>query len=301
MTRATRWLRCYPAQWRERYGDDLTAYLEDRYGARLPLRAVISLVVGGARERARGSACLAAAPAGGDRIRTGAVTVLVAWSAFVVAGSSFAKLSEHFDMPLSDRTRALPDLAYVAMQVVATLSGLAVVAGLALALPAVVRFLSGGGWPAIRRHVARAAAVTGAAGVLTVPLLVWAHQLSPAQRNGDSTGYGLLFVGWCVLVVLAIVLWTVVIIATARRLELSRLVVLADGALAVTATAGMFVMTVAAAVWWGAMASSAPSFLGGGAFGPTSPWNPQLVATLALMLGSLIIAAFGVVRIVRAG
>jgi len=249
------------------------------------LGGVASLVMGGARERARGSALLTPGPAAGDRIRAGAVTVLVAWSAFVVAGASFAKLSEHFDMALSDRARTVPDLAFAAIQLVATLVGVAVVAGLVLALPAVVRFLSGGGWSAIRRHVQRAAAATGATGAVTVPLLVWAHQLSSAQRNGDSTGYGALFVSWGALIVLAIALWTRLVVATASQLELSRQVLRAESALALIAVAGMFAMTVAAAVWSGEVAS---------------PWNAQLVATLALMLGALMVATFGGVRIVRA-
>ena len=295
------WLvRCYPPGWRERYGDDLATYLDDTYPGRLPLRAAASLLTGGLRERLRGSRMLGTAPPTGDRVRGGVLVVLAAWAVFVVAGASFAKLSEHFDTPLSDRTRTIPDLAYTALQGIATLSGLAVVAGIAMATPALVRFVSRGGWAQVRRHVLRAAVVTAPTAASTVAVVLWAHQLTAAQRNGGSPGYGAAFLAWAALAVVTVGLWTVAAVSTARRLTLSRPVLLVEGALAVTATAGMLLMVAAASAWWAAMASSAPSFLSGGAPGPTSPWNPQLVATLALMLTALAVASTGAVRIIRA-
>jgi hypothetical protein len=45
-------LRWYPASWRERYGDELVALLEDRsYGGRLTLHARLELAWAGLRER----------------------------------------------------------------------------------------------------------------------------------------------------------------------------------------------------------------------------------------------------------
>jgi len=88
-------------------------------------------------------------------------------------------------------------------------------------------------------------------------------------------------------------------VATARRLTLPRLVLLAEGALAAAVTTGMLVMLVATALWWAAMASSAPSFFGG-APGVASVWTPQLVGSLTLMVAALAAGTVGVVRIARA-
>ena len=299
MTGRTRRLHCYPPAWRERYGDDLAAYLDDTYPGRLPLRAAASLVAGGLREWVRfARASQAALPAAG-RVRAGVLMVLAGWAAFVVAGSGFAKISEHFDSSLSPGTHTVPDVAYTVVQDVATVSGLIVVIGLVLAVPALVRFLSDGGWPVIRRHVMRAAVATALAASTTIAVGAWAHQLTSTQRNGGNAGYAALFLVWAGLVAVTVALWTVAAVATARRLTLPRLVLLAEGALATAVTIGMFVMLVASAVWWAAMASSAPSFFGG-APGFAAAWTPQLVATATLMVAALVSGSVGVVRIVRA-
>jgi len=293
-------LRCYPRGWRERYGEDLAAYLDDAYPGRLPVPAALSLAGGGLAQRFRESAGLGTDAAAGARLRDGVLVVLAAWAAFVVAGASFAKLSEHFDSSLSERTRAVPDLAYTALQAVASLSGLAVVAGIAFAIPALLRLLTRGGWNQVRRHVLRAAAATVPTVAMTAGLVGWAHQLTGAQRNGGSAGYSAAFLVWAVLVAVSVGLWTVAAVVTARRLSLSRPVLLVEGALAITVTVGMLVMVAAAVTWWASLASTSPSFLAGGVAGPTSQWNPQLVATVVLMLSALTVASLGTVRVVRA-
>ena len=299
MTGRARLLRCYPPAWRERYGDDLAAYLDDTYAGRLPLRAASSLVAGGVREWVRFiRASFAALPAAG-RVRAGALIVLAGWAAFVVAGSGFAKISEHFDSSLSARSRIVPDIAYAVVQDVATVSGLIVVIGLVLAVPALLRLLSSGGWPVIRRHVMRAAVASAVTAGTTIAVAAWAHQLSAAQRNGGNAGYAALFLAWAGLVAVTVALWTVAVIGTARRLTLPRPVLIAEGALATALTLGMLIMLVAAAVWWAAMASAAPSFFGG-APGIGAAWTPQLLATATLMVAGLASAAVGVVRIAQA-
>jgi hypothetical protein len=291
-------LRCYPRRWRERYGDDVRAYLEDTYPDRLPLRAGASLVVGGVRERARDAGGLGATSSA-DRVRGGALLVLVAWAAFVVAGSSFAKLSEHFEVSLPAGAHTVPDVAYTCLLAVAVLTAVAVAVGLLLAAPALLRFISGGGWPIIRGQVARAAAVTAVAVGTTAALSGWAHSLTAPQRNGRDLAYSAAFLGWAGLLVMTLGLWTVATVATARRLTLSRRVLLAESALATGIAAAMVAMVAAAAVWWAEMASDAPSFWRVGASGSTSAWNPQLIGTLSLMLLALSLAGVGV-RIIAA-
>ena len=72
----------------------------------------------------------------------------------MLAGASFAKFSEHFDEVLAHRTGAhrVPDLAFTVLQTVAGVAAALVVVGALLAVPAFVRFLRAGGWPAVRGH-----------------------------------------------------------------------------------------------------------------------------------------------------
>jgi hypothetical protein len=191
----TRLLRWYPPAWRDRYGDELVAYLQDRFGPGLPpWRARLSLVAGGIRERSRGSGLTGDTVPPPDRVRAGTLMVLGSWTAFVIAGSSFAKLSEHFDSALPNGMAAHhpADLAYTALQTVAVVATLMVIAGAALALPAFVRYLHSGGWSHIRRHTYRAAACTVLTVSVTVALMTWAHHLNHYQRNGGLFTYSLL-------------------------------------------------------------------------------------------------------------
>ncbi len=203
-------LRWYPPSWRARYGDELVALLDEEYGGTVPVKVRLSLVTGGLRQRARQSGLVGDTAPATDGVRAGALVVLAAWAAFVIAGASFAKFSEHFDEALPHRSGAhrVPDLAFTLLQTVAGVASLLVVAGAFLALPAFVRFLRAGGWASVRRHFMRALVCTALVGVVTLPLLLWAHHLTPHQRNGGLHWYGALFLLWAALIVVTLALWT---------------------------------------------------------------------------------------------
>jgi hypothetical protein len=134
----------------------------------------------------------------------------------------------------------------------------------------------------------------------TVPLVAWAHHLTSQQRNGGLHWYGAAFVLWAVVVAVTLASWTVVAIAAARRLELSRTVLVAEAVLGAAVAAAMAVMVGAIAAWWGAMADRAPSFLSaspGGA--PGSPWDAWLVVSVTVMVAAVGVATVGVVREAR--
>ena len=179
-------LRWYPRAWRARYGEDLIALLDDEYGGHPPALVRLGLVTGGLRERARQAAITGDSAPPVDGVRAGALMVLAAWSAFVVAGASFAKFSEHFDeaLPHTMGAHHIPDLAFTVLQTVAGVVSVLVVAGALLAAPDFVRFLQAGGWSSVRGHFLRALACTGVTIASTVPLVVWAHHLTAHQRNG---------------------------------------------------------------------------------------------------------------------
>ena len=232
-------LRWYPRQWRARYGDELAALLDEEYGDRLPASARFGLVSGGLRQRARASGLGGDSVPAPERVRAGALLVLAAWIAFVVAGANFAKFSEHFDeaLPHSMETHRLPDLAFLVLQTTAGVASVLVVTGALLALPAFVQFLRADGWPLLRRHLLRALGATALTVVITVPLLLWAHRLTSQQRNGGMHWYGALYLLWAVFIVLTLTLWTVVAIAAARRVHLSKRILTAESVLAVAVAA----------------------------------------------------------------
>ena len=295
-------LRWYPVSWRARYGDELATLLDDEYGGHLPTLVRLSLVTCGLRQRARQSGLTGDVASAADRVRAGALVVLAAWSAFVIAGASLAKFSEHFDESLPQRTEAhrVPDLAFTVLQTVAGVASALVVAGAFLAIPAFARYLRAGGWASVRGHFGRALACTSLTAAATVVLLFWAHHLTPHQRNSGFHWYGALFLIWAALIAVTFTFWTAAAVASARRVELPTAVLTAEAALSASVAVAMVVMVCAAAVWWGAMAKDAPTFLmaspGGAA---ASSWDIWLISTVALMAVAMVTAAAGVVREVR--
>ena len=295
-------LRWYPRAWRARYGEGLVALLDDEYGGHPPPLVRLGLVTGGLRERARQAAITGDSAPPVDGVRAGALMVLAAWSAFVVAGASFAKFSEHFDeaLPHAMATHHIPDLAFSILQTVAGAASVLVVAGALLAAPAFVRFLQAGGWSSVRRLFLRALACSAVMIASSVPLVVLAHHLTAHQRNGGLRWYGATILLWVVLIVITLTMWTVFAVAAARRLHFRSAVLKAEAALGAVVALAMVVMVGATAVWWGSMAKDAPSFLNaspGGA--PGSPWDLWLAATVALMGAAMVVAAVGVLREVR--
>ena len=295
-------LRWYPRSWRARYGDELTALLDDEYGRSAPARIRLSLVSAGLRQRAMQSGLAGDGVPAADGVRTGALVILGAWVAFVVAGASFAKFSEHFDeaLPRSLGAHHVPDLAFTVLQAMAGAASVLVLAGALLAAPAFVRFLRAGGGVSVRGHFLRALTSTVVTIAVTVPLVVWANHLPSHQTNGGIHWSGVLFLAWTSLIVITLTLWTVLAVTSARRIELSRAVLTAEAILAAAVALAMVTMVIATAVWWGAMATDAPAFLSASPAGlPGSSWDILLVATVVLMVVAAGTAAVGVVREVR--
>lgn len=294
-------LRWYPRAWRERYGDEFTALLEDSLAdGRLTFASRASIVGSGLRERARDVGLIGDTASPGEGVRAGFLLVLSAWAVYVVAGASFAKLSEQFDSRVPAASRALPWGAFEVVQKVAVLAAVLVGVGAALAIPAFTRFLRLGGWPTISRHVRRATAVTAVALSASAGLVTWAHSLSFAQRNGGEWVYGLAFLVWAALIVATLGLWTAAAVAIGRRLVLTPSVLAIEALLAGALTTAMFAMTAATATWWAAIATDAPWFLHGTAPGSaSSAFEPRLAITMAVMVSAVVTAIYGTVRAAR--
>ncbi len=295
-------LRCYPGRWRERYGEEMLAMIDDTLGEQPPtLRFWLAIAGAGLSQRLRSAGVIGDELPPSDQSRSGSLLVLCAWSCFVLAGVAFAKFSEHWQDVTPRASRQAPATAFSVLQTSAAISALLVLGGGVAAVPAVVRFVRARGWSEICPPLVRAAVTMAVLAVSTVALVLWAHPLGSHRRNDGLWPYGLVFVGWGLLGALTLASATAAAVSTARRLELSVTVVRVESVLAAALALGMVLMTVATAVWWALIASRASWFLSGAPIGTRStPWSVTMVLTAGLMLGACALASTGVAQIRRA-
>ena len=116
-------------------------------------------------------------------------------------------------------------------------------------------------------------------------VVVWAHELSSAQRNGGDGAFGLSVAGLAVLCALALGTWTNVANVALRAVVPAR-----DGAV-VTHLARATALCVAAlavgsGLWLAAVAVDAPGFLGPAGLG--SQWPYALGPEVLLVVGAVL-------------
>jgi hypothetical protein len=232
-------------------------------------------------------------------VRSGSLLVLCGWALFVIAGSAFAKMTEHWVGSTPQGDRALPTNAYDAVRVAASVGLVIVIVAAAIALPAVSRFILDGGWAKVRRPVGRALIISTTTALLTIGMIVWVHHVGPAQHNG---GWGTHLVGsfWALLVIASIGSCTLAVAAVARRLRFSEPLLRLEGLLAVLLTLAMITIMAGALVWSVSIANHAPLLLSGsgsGLFGVPGP--PAEIITGLLMLAGLILGVGGAGRVAR--
>ena len=293
-------LRLYPAGWRARYGEELEALILEASGRRVPWRVRLDVAFAAGRERLLGAGLVGDRPPV-ERMRGGALLVLCAWALFVVAGVLVQKVSEHWQAATPAGSRGLPAGAFEALVAGAIVGSALVTAGVVVALPSLARLLRSGGWRPVRRHLVVAVGLSLGALPASVGVVVWAQGLSAGARNGGDVAYETAVVFWSLLLVACLAAWTVAGVALARRLDLSASLLRLEALLSVGVASSLVVMTAATAVWWAALARSAPWFFGGAAVGsPASPLAPALVVAAILMLVAVAAGAAGAGRALRA-
>ncbi len=294
-----RLVRWYPASWRARYGDEMTALMEDTYGeGPVPARDRIGLAGAVVREhlaevglRGRGDAPSA--------LRAGAFLVLWGWGAFVLAGSAFAKYAEGYEPALPKSQRLLPvvgfDLVFAAAIVGLVVVGL----GAVLALRSFVTFLREGGWPQIRTAVRRTMILGALSAAYLAGIVIWAHSDGPSHLSGSWFPKGTVLIGFVAVVGLTIASCVAAAGSAVRRLELSNRLLRLEGALALVLTVVMATVLTGTILWWGEMAAHAPWFFTGAPsiHGDQAP--PVLVFASVFMAGGLLAAASGCARVLR--
>jgi hypothetical protein len=301
-TRFERLLRWYPCAWRVRYGDELVALMEETYGDDgVPVSGRLGIARAGVVERLREMRFGGGGLAPVERLRAGSSLVLCAWAFFVVGGAIFVKFAEHWDVATPKGARWLPTAAYDTVQWVAALGAGVIALAAATALPAFVRLLRAGRWGEVRRPIRRAAVVTAVAALMSVGVIVWAHHLGPAQRNGGSGPYAVVGLVWGLLMVATVATDTVASLHVVGRLNLSLAVWRLEGLLALVLTLAMAAIIGGTVAWWAAVATNAPWFLSGapsGSGGSSAP--PALVIAGLCMLAGLSVAVGGAGRVARA-
>jgi hypothetical protein len=297
-------MRWYPSQWRERYGDELAALLEDTYAtaSEVPLRQRVGLAWSGLGERARSAGLVGWSQSPDVRLRGGSLLVLCGWAFYIVAGTIFAKNADHSS---SQSPSSGHSVATAGLNVVGAAAGagtLIVLLAALVVLPAFVRFVRSGGWRAVSRPILVALGSFAASAVLFVVLVAWAHSLSGHDRNGGLPIYGWFFVVVSLVFFAAVGCGTVAAVAVARRVELSRPTLRALGFLAIALVGVMALALVSLVAWWASEAVHAPGFLaqviGNGMPFESSVAPPTLLASGVLMVLGLALGGAGLVRIV---
>ena len=297
-----RLLRWYPTAWRERYGEEFVALMDDDLAGRDP-GAIYRLRVAtsGVLQRARGAGLVGTATSTAERKRAGFLLVLVAWSAAVFAGASFAKASEHFSNALHPNARLLPQVSYDLVVALGAAGTLLVVIGAAVTLPSFASFLREGGWSFLRRRVivAGSLSIVTLFGVLT--LAHWSHHLGVVARNGGDLLYTSAFLGWCLLAASTLAGWTLVAVSCARRVTISPKVLRFESRLAVVLAGVMLALVVTSVVWWNAMSARAPWYFQWSPFGSNYyAFNFELAVAVSLMSLAALVALCGAYRVMTA-
>jgi hypothetical protein len=294
-------LRWYPARWRARYGDEFAAVVEEDLGDTQPtLRYRFSIARSGLNEQLHEVGLVGNSASPSDQLRSGCFIVLCAFALFVIPGVGFAKMSEHWDQAIHRGPRHLPAVSYNLLASLAGACAVAVILAAIAFLPAFVQFLRTGGWPMIRRRVWWAVSPSLATVAVCGGLVFWARHLTNHQRNDGFGWYQFVFAIVAILFAATVATWSVAAVAIVRHLDLRLTQVKIAGTLAVAVAGCLPVMTAAAAVWWGSMATTAPWFLAGTRAGTSpSPLPPNLLGVLVIMTIASVAGMIGLLQVIR--
>ena len=231
-------LRWYPRAWRERYGEELLALIQDNLQEGRPAwRLRLSVIWGGLGQRGR--QVWHAATASFKAALSGRGILILA--AGLICGLGLDGVTS-----VSPTARTWQPLALDAALAAIALTGALVLADGLIAVPALVRFLRAGGWPKIRRRAGWAAGVTAVAvgSVVSVSGSGW-----QTSQNISWAGLaGLLVTGLATTG--AIGLWSATATATARHLTLAPRVRAAQLILGAVLPTAVSAMIVTSNLWW---------------------------------------------------
>ena len=292
-------LKWYPRSWRDRYGDDFALYLQDRYGdGPVPIAARLSMIRSGSIERLRTGGIVGTSVDTDMRIRGASLLVLLAWGVFVVAGSAFAKYSEHWPLAMPRHDYWLPAAAMLAVRSAAAAGALILLVAGLLTLPAIVDLIRSDGWKPLWVLARPLAVAVAVAAVASVVVVAWNRHFGPSPSVTAPLALKVAGVVGGILVVCALAVSCATAVALVYRLRLSPRVTRMLGVLAITMAGALVVIFAGALTWWITTAIHAPWFFG--SLVPSSPASPTPAAMVVLglmMLTGIILAGIGTARI----
>jgi MFS family permease len=273
---------------------------DDLEGNRPTIRYRLSIARSGLNEQLRDAGLIGNSLPASEQDRAGALTVLCAFALFVIPGVAFAKISEHWDESIHRGSWHLPAISFNLLASLAGACALAVVLAAVALIPIFIQFLGAGGWSAIGQRVRWAVIATAATGAIVGGLAVWASHLNNHQRNVGFGWYQLVFAIAAILFAVTVGAWLAAAVATTCRLNIGSVPLKVVGVLAILVAVCMPIMTAAAAVWWGSMASIAPWFLAGTPTGSSSsPLDTDLLVVLIVMMFASGVGVLGSFRVIR--
>jgi hypothetical protein len=247
-------LRWYPRAWRQRYGEEFLAMVEDGLDGQRPTwRLTVSVAWAGLRQRGR-------ALFSGRTLARGARGVdfaLGRWGFSYLAASILAYLPSTVEASAPGGRAWQVTAALDALVAVMAVIGLALLTGGLVAFRALRRFLRAGGWAAIRRRVAWAAGATVVAGGALTGLALGSRSETYAQMS-VSWAFSAWVMGTALALMGAFALWTFAAQATAGQLDLSPRERSAEAVLGALTSNGTLVMVSANSIVIAAVQSSVP-------------------------------------------
>ena len=251
--RVERLLRWYPRAWRERYGEEFLALIQDTLNGRRPT-CQLRLSVAGAGLRERWHRTVRTAKAAAERASASSWLISAAIGGVVTLVPPSLKAS----LPMARAWQGTAALD--ALLAVASFTCAAVLAGILVVVPSFVRFLQAGGWPKIRRRIARAAGATVVAGAgLAGPLL--AQRSMTSAQLSRSVGYWVGFLAASAALVVALGLWVSAVTGLRKDLKLAPRVRAAEVVLDAVIAAAAWASVAAFFVWYHTVQLSVPWLL----------------------------------------
>ena len=240
----------YPAGWRDRYGDELLAMIEDTSPDERGWRLHLSLAWSGARERLRELGLDGRDAPEHERHRVGPRIVLCAWAMCVFAGLCFAKLTEHWQDagPVVQRSAGAIDSYRLLIALAVAGSALVAVAGMLL-IPSLVAAIRRDGMGLVRDVLGAPIAWGVALVAATGCLVLWAQHLSTVQRNGGSWPYLLAYALWASLVAGTIAVAVRTALRVERHLDIPAPIVEAEVVLAAAVAVALAGIAASAGTW----------------------------------------------------
>ncbi len=293
---ARRLVRLYPGAWRERYGEEFVAMLEQSPAS---VKDVLDVTLGALDARLRPQVVPEGRTAVVERMRGSVLLGLWAWTCLVVAGVGFQKMTEYEDFVRAARENVVVGVAYYAVVVGAVLALAAVVVGGApIAFAALRKALAEG-----RKDVPllfcvpplSLAAFAGYAILLT--RAVYPALGRPAVHDPVNVALFLSLVGAFLLAALASA-WAVS--AAVGRSGAGGLPVRFALYPAAVAAFAMIVVLVGTAVWGLALRAQAPMLFAGDDGVLSTPTYATWLVIVAVMAAATVVALAATVRGLRA-